>query len=173
METAILRRTTAVTPKIALCAAYGGSRCRDRDGKGYDLNSGPLLGKILLFALPIMAMNLLQLLFNAADMVVVGRFAGRDALAAVGATGALINLIVNFFMGLSVGTSVVVAQDYGADRVADVSRTVKHRSSSDRGGLLSLTSGCFFASPVPYGDTGYIDSDPVNCASIFSAYRPA
>ena len=119
---------------------------RQRDN---DLNSGPLLGKILLFALPIMAMNLLQLLFNAADMVVVGRFAGRDALAAVGATGALINLIVNFFMGLSVGTSVVVAQDYGADRVADVSRTV-HTSVviSTAAGLLVMTVGLLLCKPL-------------------------
>ena len=58
--------------------------------------SGPLFGKILIFALPIMSMNILQLLFNAADMVVVGRFSGSEALAAVGATGSLINLIVNF-----------------------------------------------------------------------------
>ena len=76
-----------------------------------DMCSGPLFSKILIFALPIMAMNILQLLFNAADMIVVGRFSGSKALAAVGATGALINLIVNLFMGLSVGTSVTVAQD--------------------------------------------------------------
>ena len=76
-----------------------------------DITKGPLFGKILIFALPIMAMNILQLLFNAADMVVVGRFSGAEALAAVGAMWSLINLIVNLFIGLSVGTSVVVAQD--------------------------------------------------------------
>jgi Na+-driven multidrug efflux pump len=84
-----------------------------------------------------MAMNLLQLLFNAADMVVVGPFRRPRRPGAVGATGALINLIVNFFMGLSVGTSVVVAQDYGADRVADVSRTV-HTSV-----VISTARGCW------------------------------
>ncbi len=68
-----------------------------------DMCSGPLFKKILIFALPIIAMNLLQLLFNAADMVIAGRFSGKEALAAVGATGSLINLIVNFFMGLSGG----------------------------------------------------------------------
>ena len=57
-----------------------------------DMCSGPLFSKMLIFALPIIAMNILQLLFNAADMIVVGRFSGREALAAVGATGALINL---------------------------------------------------------------------------------
>lgn len=89
-----------------------------------DMVHGPLLKNMLLFALPILAMNLLQLLFNAADMVVVGRFAGSDALGAVGATGALINLLVNLFMGLSVGTSVLVAQDCGAGRPSEVSKSV-------------------------------------------------
>ena len=85
---------------------------------------GSLLHSMLTFALPIMAMNLLQLLFNAADMVVVGRFDGSAALAAVGATGSLINLIVNLFMGLSVGTSVVVARDYGARKVEAIRQSV-------------------------------------------------
>lgn len=64
---------------------------------------GPLLGKILLFTLPLMASSILQLLFNAADIIVVGRYAGSDALAAVGSTGALINLLTNMFIGFSVG----------------------------------------------------------------------
>lgn len=85
---------------------------------------GSLFGKILIFAVPIMAMNILQLLFNAADMIVVGRFSGSEALAAVGATGSLINLIVNLFMGLSVGTSVIVAQDYGARKHEAIRRSV-------------------------------------------------
>ncbi len=63
--------------------------------------SGPLLGKMILFALPLMVSSILQLLFNAADIIVVGKFAGNQALAAVGSTGALINLIVNLFIGLS------------------------------------------------------------------------
>lgn len=111
--------------------------------------SGPLFGKILIFALPIMSMNILQLLFNAADMVVVGRFSGSEALAAVGATGSLINLIVNFFMGLSVGTSVVVAQDYGADRPDAVSRSV-HTSIiiSVVGGFLVMVLGLVFCEPL-------------------------
>ena len=102
-----------------------------------DMCSGPLLKKIVLFSLPIMAMNLLQLLFNAADMVVVGRYSGSDALAAVGATGALINLLINLFMGLSVGTSVVVAQDYGARDDEGIAKSV-HTSIA-----VSLVSGLF------------------------------
>jgi putative MATE family efflux protein len=119
---------------------------RNRD---MDMCSGPLLRKILIFALPIMAMNILQLLFNAADMVVVGRFAGREALAAVGATGALINLIVNLFMGLSVGTSVIVAQDYGADKPVDVSKSV-HTSIavSIIAGFLVMAAGLILCKPL-------------------------
>ena len=76
-----------------------------------DMCSGSLADKILLFALPLMASSLLQLLFNAADVVVVGRFAGKEALAAVGSNTSLINLTVNLFVGLSVGTNVVVSRD--------------------------------------------------------------
>ena len=75
-----------------------------------DMCNGPLVGKILLFAFPLMLSSVLQLLFNAADIVVVGRFTGAEALAAVGATSALINLLVNVFMGLSIGTNVLTAQ---------------------------------------------------------------
>lgn len=72
--------------------------------------NGPLLGKILVFTFPLMLSGVLQLLFNAADIVVVGRFSGAHALAAVGSTGALINLLINVFMGLSIGTNVLTAQ---------------------------------------------------------------
>lgn len=85
-----------------------------------DMCNGPLLGKIFVFALPIMAMYILQLMFNTADMVVVGHFSGSKALAAVGATGSLINLIITLFMGLSVGTTVIVARDHGGNRPKDV-----------------------------------------------------
>ena len=89
-----------------------------------DMCSGAVLPKLLLFSLPLMVSSVLQLLFNAADIVVVGRFAGSQALAAVGSTGALINLLVNVFMGLSVGASVVVARAYGAGDNASVSTGV-------------------------------------------------
>lgn len=111
--------------------------------------NGPLFKKILIFSLPIMAMNILQLLFNAADMIVVGRFSSSRALAAVGATGPLINLIINLFMGLSVGTSVVVAQDYGAGQPDDVSRSV-HTSIaiSIIGGLIVMVLGLAICEPL-------------------------
>lgn len=108
-----------------------------------------LFTQMLLFALPIMGMNLLQLLFNAADMVVVGRFSGREALGAVGATGSLINLIVNLFMGLSVGISVVVAQDYGAKKVENIRQSV-HTSIaiSGIGGLVVSLVGFVLSEPL-------------------------
>ena len=82
-----------------------------------DMTSGPLIPKIIQFSLPLMLTGILQLLYNAADVIVVGNFAGHTALAAVSSTGSLINLLVNVFMGLSVGASVVIAQAYGAGDV--------------------------------------------------------
>lgn len=89
-----------------------------------DMTEGPLLGKLIRFSLPLALSGLLQLLFNAADMVVVGRFAGSEALAAVGSTGSLNMLIVNLFMGLSIGVNVLVARDYGADDQEGLHKTV-------------------------------------------------
>ena len=100
-----------------------------------DMCNGSIADKILLFALPLMASSLLQLLFNAADVVVVGKFAGKEALAAVGSNTALINLLINLFVGLSVGTNVVVARDLGAGRHDNVSHSV-HTSMT-----LALISG--------------------------------
>ena len=71
-----------------------------------DMCNGPLLGKILLYSIPLMLSSILQLLFNAADVIVVGRFAGHESLAAVGSTSSLINLLINVFIGLSVGANV-------------------------------------------------------------------
>lgn len=104
-----------------------------------DLTTGPLLQKIILFALPLAASSILQLLFNAADVVVVGRFAGSTALAAVGSNGALINLLVNLFVGLSLGANVVAARCFGARDEKGVQDTV-HTSVA-----LGLVSGVFLA----------------------------
>ena len=79
-----------------------------------DMTEGPLLPKILAFSGPLILTGILQLLYNAADVIVVGNYAGHEALAAVSSTGSLINLLVNVFMGLSVGASVVIARNYGA-----------------------------------------------------------
>lgn len=89
-----------------------------------DMCNGPLVKKILLFTIPIMASGILQLLFNATDIAVVGKFSGADSLAAVGSNTALINLIVNLFLGLSVGANVIVAKYYGAGKNNEVKETV-------------------------------------------------
>lgn len=88
-----------------------------------DMCTGSLPKKILLFSLPLMATGILQLVFNAADIIVVGRYVGSHALAAVGSNGSIINLIVNLFMGISIGGSAVIAQHYGAGQYEDVSET--------------------------------------------------
>lgn len=114
-----------------------------------DMTDGPLLGKLIRFAIPLALSSILQLLFNAADMVVVGRFAGSQALAAVGSTGALINLIVTMFMGLSVGANVLVAQFYGAGNKKDLSETV-HTAilSSALFGVILIAAGVLLARPM-------------------------
>ncbi len=85
---------------------------------------GPLLPNILLYTVPIILTTVLQLLFNAADLVVVGRFCGSISVAAVGATSSISGLLVNFFIGLSVGTGVTVAHGLGSNDCDEVERTV-------------------------------------------------
>ena len=89
-----------------------------------DMVNGPLFGNIIRYAIPLMLTGVLQLLFNAADLVVVGRYCGRLSIAAVGATGAIINLIINLFIGLSVGVGVTVAVSLGAQDDDRCSRAV-------------------------------------------------
>ena len=115
---------------------------KQKQGYRIDMVNGPLAGKLLLFALPLMLSSILQLLFNAADVIVVGRFAGKEALAAVGSTTSLINLLVNLFIGFSVGTNVVVARDLGAGRQEDVRRSVHTSIALALGsGLILLVVG--------------------------------
>ena len=85
---------------------------------------GPLFRNIVTYTIPIILTSVLQLLFNAADLVVVGQFCGSISVAAVGATGAVTNLIVNLFIGLSVGAGVTVAHAYGCRDDRTVHRTV-------------------------------------------------
>jgi len=100
-----------------------------------DMTTGAILPKLLAMALPLMASSVLQLLFNAADVVVVGNYASEHSLAAVGSTTALVSLTINIFMGLSVGSNAVVSFFLGAKDDANVGRAV-HASI-----LLSLVSG--------------------------------
>ena len=90
-----------------------------------DMCSGSIFGKMLLFTIPLMLSSMLQLLFNAADIVVVGNFAGDNSLGAVGSTGSLINLLTNLFIGLSVGVNVLVARYYGSGQKGNLHDTVQ------------------------------------------------
>ncbi len=102
-----------------------------------DMTTGALLPKMLQFTVPLMCSGMLQLLFNAADIVVVGRFAGDNSLAAVGSNSSLINLLVNLFIGLSVGANILAARHYGSGAREELRQTV-HTAM-----LLSLYSGVF------------------------------
>lgn len=100
-----------------------------------DMVHGPLVPKILQFSIPLMFSGILQLLFNAADIIVVGQFTGPQAMAAVGATSSLNNLIVNIFLGLSIGSSVMMSRYYGARDEKNIDELV-HTSI-----LLAAVSG--------------------------------
>ena len=120
-----------------------------RKRKGISMTEGPLLGGLIRFSLPIFATSTLQILFNVADLAVVGKFAGNSDVAAVGATGALIGLLVNFFVGISVGANVVTARMIGAKNSDGVHRSV-HTSM-----LISVIFG------VIVGITGFFCAEPV------------
>ena len=114
-----------------------------------DMCNGPILKKMLIFTLPLMCSSMLQLLFNAADIIVVGRFAGDTALAAVGSTSSLVLLLSNLFIGLSVGANVLAARYFGAQRGNELSKAV-HTSlllSMISGVILTLL-GIFLAKPI-------------------------
>lgn len=102
-----------------------------------DMCNGSILKKMIMFAVPLMLSSILQLLFNAADIVVVGRFAGDNSLAAVGSTSSLINLLTNLFVGLSVGVNVLVSRYYGAGQNEELKDTI-HTAIT-----LSMISGVF------------------------------
>ena len=109
----------------------------NRQGKQYEIDmcNGPILSRMLRFSIPLMCSSVLQLLFNAADIVVVGRWAGDNSLAAVGSNTALIGLLTNLFVGLAVGANTLAAKYYGAHDQEELRKTV-HSSM-----LLSLISG--------------------------------
>lgn len=110
------------------------SRTKNRE---IDILNGSLVDKIILFALPLAASSILQQLFNSADVAVVGKFAGSEALAAVGANGAVINLLVNLFVGLSVGANVVISTFIGKGEEQNIKKAV-HTSI-----LIAILSGLF------------------------------
>lgn len=114
-----------------------------------DLCSGPLLSKILLFSLPLILSGVLQLLFNATDIVVVGKFAGSNAMAAVGSTTSLFNLLVNSFIGISVGANVLVARHYGERDYDGVQQTIQTALLTGLiGGAILIVLGVVLARPM-------------------------
>lgn len=117
--------------------------------KRVDMLNGPLLGPVILFALPLMLTSILQLCFNAADIIVVGKFASDHALAAVGSTGPIINLTLNIFIGISIGASVIMGRYLGA-RDYKNSQDTLHTSIaiSIIGGIIVLFIGFFASRPL-------------------------
>lgn len=119
---------------------------RIENSHSIDMCSGSIAKKMIIFTLPLMLSGILQLLFNAADVIVVGKFAGDASLAAVGSTTSLINLTTNLFIGLSVGANVLTANYYAAGKEADLKSTV-HTSMtlSIIGGIFLTVIGVVFA----------------------------
>lgn len=113
------------------------------------MTNGPIFSKILIFSLPLMFTGILQLLFNAADVIVVGKFAGSLALAAVGSTGSLVNLLINVFIGVSTGVNVLAARFYGSRDNEQMFRCV-HCSMALSGilGVFVGIWGYFLSSPM-------------------------
>ncbi|MDD7761659.1 MAG: MATE family efflux transporter [Firmicutes bacterium] len=117
--------------------------------KRVDMLNGPLLGPVILFALPLMLTSILQLLFNAADIIVIGKFSTQEALAAVGSTGPVINLTVNIFIGISIGASVIMGKYLGA-RDFENSQLTLHTSIliSVIGGFMVMALGYFASGQI-------------------------
>ncbi len=116
---------------------------------GVNMTEGSVIKNHLRFALPLMATSILQLFYNAADQIVVGRFTGSHALAAIGATSSLNLLIINLFMGLSVGAGIVISRKYGARDMLGLNKT----SHSAVGisfimGIVSMILGIVFCRPL-------------------------
>lgn len=122
-----------------------------------DMTNGPILPKILSFAVPLMLTGILQLLFNAADMVVVGKFAGSLALAAVGSTGSLINLLVNVFIGISTGANVLAARFFGSRNEAEMRKCV--HTAVALSGVLGIFV-CIFGSVLSGPMLHMMNTDP-------------
>lgn len=122
-----------------------------------DMCQGTIMDKLITFALPLMLSGILQLMFNAVDIIVVGRFSGSQALAAVGSTTALINVFTNLFIGISLGSNVLAARLYAAGKEKEMSEVV-HTSIAMAlvSGVVMGIIGVLFAGPATggHGDPG-------------------
>ncbi len=137
-----------------------------QSGYAIDLTEGSISKKMFRFALPLMFSGILQLLFNAADIIVVGNFAGDECVAAVGSTTSLINLITNLFIGLSVGANVLAANYFGAKKIDDLKETVSTAITvSLIGGFILACFGYFFAPELL--KLMNTPDDVINLASVY------
>lgn len=111
-----------------------------------DMCNGSIMDKLVSFSIPLMLSSILQLLFNAVDIIVVGRFTGSQALAAVGSTTALINMFINLFIGISLGTNVLAARFYASGKEREMSETV-HTAITFAliSGIVMVFVGLFFS----------------------------
>ena len=117
-----------------------------------DFTKGKILKNLILFAIPMALATLLQMLFNAADIAIVGNFGGSVYQAAVGATSSTVHLIVNFFVGLSIGANVVMANAFGAKDVEKQQRVVHTGiATAIASGVIILVSGFLLSSWTPTG----------------------
>ncbi len=122
---------------------------RKNNSTEVDMTHGPLAGKIIRFALPLAASSMLQQMFNAADLAVVGRFASAQAMAAVGSNASVINLLVSIFVGLSIGATVLIASQIGAGNrkgISDAVHTVITLAFVL--GIFLSAAGILLASPI-------------------------
>lgn len=136
-----------------------------------DMCRGPLFGNIVRFALPLMMTYILQLLFNAADLIVIGHYAHPNAMAAVGATMNLNSLVINIFIGLSIGTNVVVARSFGA-RDFHHARTAVHTSMAVAlyGGFGLMAIGLLVAKPLLIQMNTPPEILPLSCTYIWICF---
>ena len=131
-----------------------------------DMVNGTIMPKMITFAIPLMLSGILQLLFNAVDIIVVGRFSGSQSLAAVGSTSSLINMLTNLFIGISLGANVLAARFYAAGKHKEMSETV-HTSilTAFISGVLMIFVGIFFSRPaLELMDT---PSDVIELATLY------
>lgn len=131
-----------------------------------DMINGTIMPKLITFAIPLMLSGILQLLFNAVDIIVVGRFSGSQSLAAVGSTSSLINMLTNLFIGISLGANVLAARFYAAGKHKEMSETV-HTSilTAFISGVLMIFVGIFFSRPaLELMDT---PSDVIELATLY------
>lgn len=127
--------------------------------KDINMLEGPLLGKVFLFALPLMATNLLQMLYNAADMIIAGMSGVEGAIGSIGTTGAMINFILNIFSGFAIGTNVVVARNIGrGDREATSQSVHTSLVMAALFGAVCAIVGLFVSRPILklLGDEGHV-----------------